>query len=359
MATPKAKKPKTLPPAPAGGLGLEGIGDLSDLLGQPPVKALGAQEEKPSGKPIEILIDLIDEDPDQPRKNDNPGFSPERIAEIGASIKSRGVKSPISVRENPAVEGRFIINHGARRYRGSKWAGKSSIPAFIDNDYQDIDQVMENLERDNLTPREIADYIGRKLAEGLKKKEIAELLSRSAAYVSQHVTLLNLPDCVADAFTSGRVNDVTLINELVTAFKESPEEVEAFLIDSNQEVTRGSVKLLREFIEEKRKANNKTTRDPDTIDAFSGKTDSESDGQEEGYQEEEQGGESPKKEKKEEDPEKFKKAIVLVIHDERQARLLLNRRPSTEGFAWLKYDDDGHEFETDLGGVRLNAIIEG
>lgn len=113
------------------GLGLDGLGDLAGLLNEQPAANAGG------AGPQELPLDLIDEDPHQPRTADNPGFSPESIAEIGETIKARGVKSPISVRENPDAPGRYLINHGARRYRGSKWAHKTTIPAFIDNDYNE------------------------------------------------------------------------------------------------------------------------------------------------------------------------------------------------------------------------------
>lgn len=330
--------------AQGSGLGLESLGDLSGLLNDPAgaSKAVG-------GGPQELPLELIDEDPNQPRKADNPGFSAESIAEIGQTIKERGVKSPISVRENPDDPGRYLINHGARRFRGSKWAEKETIPAFIDNDYNEADQVIENLQRNELTAREIADFIGRELAQGKKKGEIAKEIGKSAAFVTQHVTLLDLPEPIADAFNSGRAKDVTVINELVTAHKKHPAEVAAWLADEGQELTRGSVKLLREYLEEKRSQDDE--RDPDTVDAFTGKTDSES-----GDEEEE---DTKKKAPKEADPDKFKKAIVQVEHDGRPARIILNRRPPAEGYAWLKYEDDGQEFEADLAQVKLVALLEG
>ena len=49
--------------------------------------------------------------------------------------------------------------------------------------------------------------------------------------MTQHVTLLDLPDPIAEAFNSGRAKDVTVINELVTAFKKKPEEVTDWLGD--------------------------------------------------------------------------------------------------------------------------------
>lgn len=315
------------------GLGLSSMGDLSALLDAPTAAD--------SGGPLMLDMDLIDEDPNQPRTEDNPGFSDESLDELAASIKLRGIKTPISVRNITEMPGRYIINHGARRFRGSKRAGKTTIPGFIDNDYNEADQVVENLQRNELTAREIADYIGRELAKGIKKGDIAKGISKSPAFVSQHVTLLDLPDPIADAFNSGRAKDVTVINELVTAFKKKPEEVTNWLEDENQEITRGSVKLLREFLDDKGKQEQQE----------------EDSGDEAGQ--EEDGTDAKNKNEKPEDPEKLKKAIVQVQHNERPARLILNRRPPAEGFAWLKYDDDGLEFEANLNSVTLVALIEG
>ena len=327
------------------GLGLDSIGDLSGLLDTP------AAAGNATAGPVELPLDLIDEDPNQPRTADNPGFSPESIAEIGATIKQRGVKSPISVRENLEMEGRYIINHGARRYRGSKWAGKDSIPAFIDNDYNEADQVIENLQRNELTPREIADFIGRELAKNKKKSDIAKEIGKSPAFITQHVTLLDLPEPIAEAFNTDRVRDVTVINELVTAYKKKPSEVEAWLEDSEQEITRGSVKLLREFLDDK-------ARDPNTVDAFSGKTDAEAEGDGE-QQGPDNGSDAKETTTKETDPNKLKKAIVQVEHYGRPARLVLTKRPSEIGLAWFKYEDDGQEFEAAITEAKLVALVEG
>ncbi|EOW8879020.1 transcriptional repressor gene korB [Escherichia coli] len=329
------------------GLGLDGLGDLSSLLNDP----AGTSSQQGDG-PLYLPLDVIDEDPNQPRKSDNPGFSDDSLEELAVTIRDRGVKSPISVRVNPEAEGRYLINHGARRYRASKRAGKETIPAFVDNDYNEADQVIENLQRNELTAREIADFIGRELAKGKKKGEIAKEIGKSPAFVTQHVTLLDLPEPIAEVFNNGRAKDVTVVNELVTAYKKNPDEVGAWLADDSQELTRGSVKLLREYLDDKRRHQD-DERDPNTVDAFTGKTDSEDEDGEQGA------SEDAKKEKKEEDPDKIKKAIVLVKHDDRMARLLTNRRPPAEGWAWLKYEDDGHEVEADLGNVQLMALMEG
>jgi ParB family transcriptional regulator, chromosome partitioning protein len=344
MTAVKNAKKKADEKPQASGLEADNIGDLSDLLNE-------SEAVPRAAHPLELPLDLIDEDPQQPRTADNPGFSPESITEIGQTIKSRGVKSPISVRENPEIKGRYIINHGARRYRGSKWAEKTAIPAFIDNDYSHADQVIENLQRNELTPREIADFIGREMATGKRKSDIAREIGKSPAFVTQHVTLLDLPDPIAKAFNTGRANDVTVVNELVTAFKKNPKEVDAWLADDSQELTRGSVKLLREFLEDKRRQGDEDEREPGTTDALSGGTNTEAEEGKQGLE-----GEDAKNKA---GPNKLKRAIIQVEHDGRAARLILNKRPLAEGWAWLKYEDDGMEFEADLTQVKLVALIEG
>lgn len=320
---------------------LDSMGDLSALLDAPGAAAR-------AGGPLLLELALIDEDPHQPRTANNPGFMRESIEELAVTIRPRGVKSPISVRDSQAAPGRYIINHGARRFRASRVAGKTAIPAFIDNDYNEADQVIENLQRNELTAREIADYIGRELAKGIKKGEIAKAIGKSPAFVTQHVTLLDLPDAIAQAFNSGRVKDVTVVNELVTAFKKKPQEVGTWVNDENQEITRGSVKLLREFLDDKRMHEQGDDSAHDTTDGRAVAAD-----------EVPVSSDSMKKEDKTSNSDKLKKAIVQVLHDDRVARLILNRRPPAEGFAWLKYDDDGQEFEADLSQVQLVALLEG
>jgi ParB family chromosome partitioning protein len=345
-----------------GAPGLEKIGDLSGHLASP-------KNAANIGGPLDLDIGLIDEDLHQPRTRNNPGFGDESLSELAASIRLRGVKTPISVRSNPKAPGRYLINHGARRFRASKRADKTTIPGFIDNDYNEADQVVENLQRNELTAREIADYIGRELAKGVKRGEIAKSISKSPAFVTQHAALLDLPDPIAQAFNSSRVRDVTLVNELITAFKKKPLEVTRWLEDKNQEVTRGSVKLLREFLEnqqqrqqenqeqEQEQEQEEQEEEPedmsDSIVMLTGMTEADA------AQSEQAPNADAKKEEKALEPGKLKKAIVQVRHNERSARLILDRRPPAEGFAWLKYDDDAQEFEVNLSSVTLVALLEG
>lgn len=65
------------------------------------------------------------------------------------------------------------------------------------------------------------------------------------------------------------------------------------------------------------------------------------------------------KKEKDSTQDKFKKAIIRVEHKGRPTRLILTRRPSAEGYAWMKYEDDGAEFEASLANVKLVALLEG
>jgi ParB family chromosome partitioning protein len=300
-----------------------------------------------SGSPLMVNLSLIDEDPGQPRSPDNPGFSPQSISELAASYGPKGPKTPISLRENPQSPGRYIINHGHRRYRAAKVKNLSSIPSFIDNDYSEIDQLIENLQRNELTAQEIAAWIGRELTKGIKKAEIAKSIGKSAAFVSQHATLLRLPEPVSSAIQNRKLNDVTVINELAKAFKTNPDEVALWLSNEHQELTRGSVRLLRDYLEERGRGHpmetNSVWDDASDIDMPLDDMDP-ADGI---HLSNEKGA------------DRLRKSILLVEHAGRPARLNLQRRPLAVGQGWLKYEDDGQEVECKLAELKLVAILEG
>lgn len=222
------------------GLDLSGLSDLASMLDAPVA---------PMGKPQLFDMDLIREDDHNRRYDDNPGFSDESIAELAETIKQRGIKLPLSLRPDPERPGYYIINHGHRRYRAARVAGLTQVPAFIDPDFNQYDQMIENIQREKNTAREIADFIGSEMAKGKTQREIAHGLGKSTAFISQHVALLNLPDPIADAFNDGQVSDVTLVNDLVRAHKENPQAVQKLLSQPEdlaaKPVTRDTVKALR------------------------------------------------------------------------------------------------------------------
>lgn len=286
-------------------LGLDGLGDLSALLETPVA----------SGRPLEIPLEEIAEDPHQPRVE----FDEESLSELADSIRARGVKTPISVRPQKKGQG-YMINHGARRFRASRLAGLATIPAYVDDDYNDEDQIIENIHRDALRPREIADYIGRKLAQGKQQKDIAKSLGKSKGWVSQHSVLLDLPEPIAVAFNEGRATDVTAIYELVNCHKEDPEGTVSWM--AAQEISRGTVKKLKEYL-----ATREKTRG---VPPKFGKVD----------------GHHP-------DPDKaapagtLRKPIIGVECDQKKGTLLYTKRPTKSGYAWVRLHNAEKEVKID------------
>lgn len=315
------------------GLGLGDMGDLSALL-DAPAAAEGAAAELP--------IDSIVEDPDQPRTE----FPEHEMKELAESIQAFGVKVPILVSRLEGEPGKFKLEDGARRYRGSILAGKDTIPAVVVAEkFSKIEQLIVNKIRVDTPPmdkaRTFADVMK---SERITQRQLAERSKFSEAYISQHLALLNLPEPIASVFDSGRGADVTVINELAKAYKKNAEAVEDWLADEDQEITRGSVRTLREFIDAK------------------GKPAAAGEGPHDDEQESEGGGDTqtPAKEKteKEQDPDKIKKAIILGIVKKRPCRLLTSKRWSAEGFGWVKYEDDGSEEEVELGQFKVNRLME-
>ena len=101
----------------------------------------------------EIAIDKIEPNPDQPRTH----FDPESLEELAASIRALGIVQPITVRE--LTDGRHLIISGERRWRASKLANLTSIPAYIvkADDEKVVEMALiENIQREDLNAIEIA-----------------------------------------------------------------------------------------------------------------------------------------------------------------------------------------------------------
>ena len=120
----------------------------------------------------EIDIDFIEANPWQPRTD----FDEERLEELSASIKTLGIIQPLTLRK--INEHRYQIIAGERRFRASKMAGLTEIPAIVlEKDDRVAAQIslIENIQREDLNPiEEAAGYV--KLSEefGLNQEEIAK-----------------------------------------------------------------------------------------------------------------------------------------------------------------------------------------
>ena len=125
-----------------------------------------------NGDIIEINIDNISTNPDQPRTN----FKIESINELKKSIKELGLIQPITVRE--LENNKFQLISGERRLKAFKLIGLNSIPSYVRkaNDVQSLEMALvENIQREDLDPIEIALTYKRLLKEiNLTQEELSD-----------------------------------------------------------------------------------------------------------------------------------------------------------------------------------------
>jgi len=160
----------------------------------------------------EIPLSAIEPDPNQPRRS----FDPEKLQELSDSIKLYGIISPILVRAGK-LPGRYTIVSGERRYRAATLAGLGSIPAIVSQNEQEEGrtlavQLVENLQRDDLSPLERAQAIGAlRDAHNLSIRDIAEKLSISKSAVQRSLEILQLPDDLLNALREGAAESKVLL----------------------------------------------------------------------------------------------------------------------------------------------------
>lgn len=162
-----------------------------------------------------ISVVDIRPNPDQPRRH----FDAEALAELAVSIGTRGLLHPIIVKRDG---GGFIIMAGERRFRAAQLAGWDAIPALIrDDDPLEI-AMIENLQREDLTPLEEAEGLGALIDQfGYTHEALAELIGKSRPYVSNTLALRRLPDQIKrEYYEQPDVSREILIS---VAREESPE----------------------------------------------------------------------------------------------------------------------------------------
>ena len=154
---------------------------------------------------INIKIGDIEPRRDQPRKD----FDDESLQSLADSITIHGVLQPIIVRENADFPGTYEIIAGERRWRASKIAGLSEIPAItIDGDDLKVAQIslVENVQRENLNPVEEA-FAYQALVErfGLTQEQLSKEVGKSRSAIANMLRLIDLPDEVLALLKDGKI----------------------------------------------------------------------------------------------------------------------------------------------------------
>lgn len=153
---------------------------------------------------LEVEIDKIKPNPNQPRKN----FDEEALQELASSIKIHGIVQPIVL--NKQSNGEYLIIAGERRWRAANLCGLKTVPAVIKNytekQIKEI-SIIENLQREDLNPIEAARAIKQLMDEyGLTQETVSERIGKSRSNVANTLRLLTLYPEVVDMVEKGKIS---------------------------------------------------------------------------------------------------------------------------------------------------------
>ena len=173
--------------------------EKEDVAVQPQPK-----QTKPASGVMEIALDEIVANPNQPRKI----FNEEALNELAQSIKMHGVIQPIVVNERD--DGKYLIIAGERRWRASKIAGMTTIPAIIkrytEKQVKEL-SLIENLQREDLNPVEAARAIKQLMEEYKFTQEmVADRIGKSRPAIANTLRLLALPQDILAMVEENRLS---------------------------------------------------------------------------------------------------------------------------------------------------------
>jgi ParB family chromosome partitioning protein len=150
-----------------------------------------------------VAVDLIDRNPQQPRRH----FDETALEELAASIRTQGILQPLLLR--PRDGGRFEIVAGERRWRAAQKAGLHEVPAVVRemSDGQMFEAALiENVQRHDLNPIEESDaYVRLKEAFGHTQERIAELTGKSRSHIANLLRLQDLPPAARSFVITGEL----------------------------------------------------------------------------------------------------------------------------------------------------------
>ena len=159
------------------------------------------EETRGENKVSQIKLSMIDPKSDQPRKY----FDKEALEELASSIAENGLLQPILVREYG--DSRYQIIAGERRFRASKLAGLSEIPAIVlDKDDRKVAEIalIENIQREDLNPVEEAMAFRALIKEyDLTQEELSEKVGKSRSAIANTMRHLDLPDEILTMVAAG------------------------------------------------------------------------------------------------------------------------------------------------------------
>lgn len=176
----------------------------SNRLGKGLEALIIPREEIISSGTLKININNISPNPHQPRQHFDEGA----LQELVASIKEKGILTPITVRDD---SGNYVLIAGERRLRAAKLAGLIEVPAYVIEVEDDAEMVemalIENIQRENLNPIEEAEaYAVLNSKYGLSQEAVAKSVGKKRVTVTNSLRLLNLPSEIKESIKKGEIS---------------------------------------------------------------------------------------------------------------------------------------------------------
>ena len=169
----------------------------------PDIQPLPAARKEAAGV-VQLPIDKLVPNPDQPRKN----FDQAELEELSDSITQHGIIQPIIAAD--AGDGTFIIIAGERRTRAARLAGLAEVPVVVRN-YTDQKRMevslIENIQRSDLNPiEEAAGFKNLMDFSGLSQDELAARVGKNRSTVANALRLLRLPADIQKSIEQGTIS---------------------------------------------------------------------------------------------------------------------------------------------------------
>lgn len=206
----------------------------------------------------DVEIDLIETNPNQPRKD----FSVEKIHELADSIRQNGILQPIIVQHNS--NNRYIIIAGERRYRAALYVGLNTIPCIIRNMNESegfIVSMIENIQRAGLNPVEEAlGYQNICTKYNIAHGDIARMLGKSRTHISNMIGILSMPSEIQQMLVSGELS--TGHAKVLKKLSKDTDIIETATKVREQSL---SVRALEKYIDDITNTNRYTTELPHAV----------------------------------------------------------------------------------------------
>ena len=213
------------------------------------------------GSFFNVEMDLINPDPDQPRKF----FNPDSLAELSQSIKKRGVLQPVVIRKDH--EGKIYLVAGERRYRAAKMASLKKIPCVLSKGDPVEIALIENLQREDLNPIEEAESLARlREKHNYTQEQLAMVVGKARTTITEMLSLNKLPKKIKKRAQTSNTYPRRLLFQVVK--QKTPEKMTALFEQIQAEGLKSD--QVKKIIQKKRGKKFKSGPDYPTIKKVSG-----------------------------------------------------------------------------------------